>query len=91
MHHKAAYKLNTGNGNIFCGSGFIVFGFEGYTVTVNRYNACIGDSYTVGIASKIGNGITIAVKCFPDFGIPVNLIESVAVIIPVIGVSEFFV
>ena len=89
MHHKATNEFHAGNGNYFLLFGFIILGMKRNFSFINGNDSGIRDSNTIGIASKIFNGISISVEGFFDFGIPVYGIKIVLEFVPCIMVAKF--
>ena len=89
MHHKTTDKFNTGNSDHCLFIGFIISGMERNFVLSNRDDPGIGDGDAVCIASKIFNGISVAIEGFFDLSIPVNGIKRIFECIPVVIIAEF--
>ena len=89
MHHKTADEFSTGNSDHCLFIGFIISGMERNFVLSNRDDPGIGNGNAVCTASKIFNGISVAIEGFFDLSIPVNGIERIFECIPVVMIAEF--
>ena len=82
MPEKSADEFHTGNGKSLLDTGFIVTSKEGDHISIDRNNSGVGDSDFVGIASKILNGVTVAIESLLDETVPIHRIKLIAEKLP---------
>ena len=76
MSEKFANKFYTGNRKGLLDTGFIITSQERDHISINRNDSGIGDGDPVGIASKIFNGVAVAIEGLFDKAVPIVSVKS---------------
>ena len=86
MHHKSSDKFYAGECNRFFLAGFVILCRKGHIVIVNLHDSGVCDGDAIGITTKIFDCVAITVKGFLDFNVPVQRVELILQLIPVMDI-----